>query len=99
MEHSNPCVIILCLLAIFVPQLTAEPSGPATSIEQPATEDATASNEEEMSDARAGAIILFWLVSFVLFIWNIKRLVQFWLVVLLLASLGILMMRHQGISR
>lgn len=95
MLRFTPCVL-LCLLAISVAmtaglQADASDQPPATNIEQPVPEDAAVSNEEEMSDARAGAIVIFWIVSFVLFFISIKRLVQFWAIALVLASMGVVM--------
>ena len=84
--------VLLCLLAIFMATmagLTADASAEAaTSMEQPMTEDAV---EPEMSDERTAAIALFWLVSFILFFVSIKRMLQFWAVALVLASMGVVM--------
>lgn len=74
-------------------ELTADASSERSAvIEQAVTEDADpGSGEPQMSAARAGAILIFWFVSFVLFFLGIKRLLQFWAVALVLASLRILM--------
>ena len=87
-------VIVFCLLAISVAVLAglaADASAEAAAvINQPMTEDADAGSQE-LSDERAAAIVLFWIVSFVLFFVGIKRLIQFWAIVLVLASLGVVM--------
>ena len=44
---------------------------------------------EEITDAQGAAILIIWVVSFVLFFVSIRWMVAFWLIALGLASIGI----------
>ena len=89
---------VICMLASgFV--LLAAPSGTSHATVMTAQHDAASEGngevcqdvdeDEAIPDAQGAAILIIWGVSFILFFVSIRSMVAFWLLALLLASVGV----------